>query len=97
MLGPRSVSNEAHRHLKITNRLGLHLRAAAHFVKVANRFGCEVVVQHGATSVNGKSIMGLATLAAAQGSEISLLTRGDDCAAAMAALAALVEDGFGEE
>ena len=83
--------------MKIVNRLGLHLRAAAQFVKVANQYRCDVLVQSGSTSVNGKSIMGLATLAAAQGSDIGIITRGDDYAAAMVALVALVEDGFGEE
>lgn len=91
------MSIEARQQVQIVNRLGLHLRAAAQFVKLANQFACEVMVQNQGRSVNGKSIMGLATLAAAQGSEIVILTRGDGCDGALQALVALVEDGFGEE
>ena len=91
------MSMEARQQVRIINKLGLHLRAAAQFVKVANQFACDVMVQSGGNSVNGKSIMGLATLAAAQGSDLVILTRGGDAQAAMAALVALVENGFGEE
>lgn len=83
--------------LIIKNRLGLHLRAAAQFVKVAARFPCDVLVEHGPLSVNGKSIMGLATLAAARGTQIVITTRGTSADEAMAALTALIEGRFGEE
>lgn len=91
------MSVEYRAQVLICNKLGLHLRAAAQFVKVANRFGCDVTVQHGSLSVNGKSIMSLATLAAAQGVSVHITTRGADAEPALRALVALVEQGFGEE
>ena len=81
----------------IVNTLGLHARAAAQLVQTANRFGCEVHVEKDGSAVNGKSIMGVLTLAAAKGTEIAVCCEGDDAAEAMAALAAVIENGFGEK
>ncbi len=81
----------------IVNTLGLHARAAAQLVQAANRYKAEVYVEKDDTEVNGKSIMGVLTLAAAKGSEIVVSCDGDDAAEAMAALAAMIENGFGEK
>ncbi|APG26614.1 phosphocarrier protein HPr [Syntrophotalea acetylenivorans] len=81
----------------IVNRLGLHARAAAQLVKTANQFCSEVVVVKEDEEVNGKSIMGILMLAAAQGSEITVQVTGDDAELAIEAIGKLIEDGFGEE
>jgi phosphocarrier protein len=80
----------------IVNALGLHARAAAQLVQTANRYRAEIHVEKDGMSVNGKSIMGVLTLAAAKGSEIVVCCDGDDADAAMTALAQLIEAGFGE-
>lgn len=82
--------------VKIINRLGLHARAAAKFVQTAARFESSVNVSRDDKDVNGKSIMGVMMLAAAQGVEIVITTEGDDSEAALEALASLVADRFGE-
>ena len=81
----------------IVNTLGLHARAAAQLVQTANRYNSEIHVEKDGTQVNGKSIMGVLTLAAAKGSEILVSCEGQDAADAMAALAAIIENGFGEK
>lgn len=81
----------------IVNRLGLHARAAAQLVKTANQFSSEVIVVKEGEEVNGKSIMGILMLAAAQGSEIKVQVTGDDADSAIEAIGKLIEDGFGEE
>jgi phosphocarrier protein HPr len=81
----------------IVNALGLHARAAAQLVQLANRYHSEVHVEKEGQEVNGKSIMGVLTLAAAKGSEIAVCCDGDDAADALAALAKLIEAGFGEK
>jgi phosphocarrier protein HPr len=81
----------------IVNTLGLHARAAAQLVQLANRHRSEVHVEKDGQQVNGKSIMGVLTLAAAKGSEIAVVVEGEDADAAMSALAALIENGFGEK
>lgn len=80
----------------IINRLGLHARAAAKFVQTAARFASSVTVTRDDKSVNGKSIMGVMTLAAAQGCELVITTEGRDADAALSALVDLVADKFGE-
>jgi phosphocarrier protein HPr len=82
--------------LDIVNRLGLHARAAAKFVTCANAFSSTIVVERDARRVNGKSIMGLMTLAAARGSQIRLEVDGVDEEAAISALSDLVSRRFGE-
>jgi len=81
----------------IVNRLGLHARPAAEFVKVANRFQAHVTVRKDDLEVNGKSIMGMMMLAAECGSALLIRADGDDAEAALAALLALVAAGFGED
>jgi len=80
----------------IVNRLGLHARAAAKFVQTAASFKCEISVAKAGNKVNGKSIMGLMMLAAAQGTVLDLATNGENEQGAMQALAALIADRFGE-
>lgn len=82
--------------LTIRNRLGLHARAAALFVKKASEYNAEVWVEKDGTRVNGKSIMGLLMLACPLGSGIMVQVEGDDEAQAFEELKNLVEDGFGE-
>jgi phosphocarrier protein len=80
----------------IVNALGLHARAAAQLVQVANRYRSEIHVEKDGSSVNGKSIMGVLTLAAAKGSTIKVSCDGEDAEPAMLALAKVIENGFGE-
>jgi phosphocarrier protein len=84
------------RTFEIVNSLGLHARAAAQLVQTANRYRSEVHVEKDGMQVNGKSIMGVLTLAAAKGTSIVVTTDGDDADAAMVALAKVIENGFGE-
>jgi phosphocarrier protein HPr len=81
----------------IVNTLGLHARAAAQLVQTANRYRSEIHVEKDGMSVNGKSIMGVLTLAAAKGAQINVKCNGDDAEPALQALATLIENGFGEK
>jgi phosphocarrier protein HPr len=82
--------------VRIRNRLGMHARPAAEFVKLAGRFRAEIMVSRDGVEVNGKSIMGVLMLAAEQGAELRLRGEGEDAPEAVEALVALVESGFGE-
>ena len=82
--------------LPIVNRLGLHARAAAKFVRCASAFDSTVQVERNGSRVNGKSIMGVMMLAASQGTSIRIEVEGEDEPPAVAALAALVADRFEE-
>ena len=82
--------------LVIENRSGLHARPAAAFVKTANRFRAEITVTKDGDSVNGKSIMGLLTLAAARGTKLVIEAEGDDATEAVDAIQSLVEGNFNE-
>lgn len=84
------------RKVTIVNELGLHARPAAAFVKIAGRFKAEVSVGRDEMVVNGKSIMGVMTLAAEPGTELTIRAEGDDAEAAADALASLVAAGFHE-
>ena len=81
----------------IVNRRGLHARAAAKFVTMAERFGASVEVLRDGQSVSARSIMGLMMLGAGQGSTIELQAEGWDAKEALDALSALVEAGFHEQ
>ena len=81
----------------IGNRRGLHARAAAKFVKTASRFDVDVAVSCNGTRVSGHSILGLMMLAAGPGTEITIEASGTDTAAALTALAKLVDGGFDED
>jgi phosphocarrier protein len=82
--------------VEIVNELGLHARAAANFVKVANKFSSEITVDKNGVSANGKSIMGVMMLAAAKGSVITITAVGEDAKESLEALKELVENKFGE-
>jgi phosphocarrier protein len=85
------------RRVRIVNRRGLHARAAAKFVKVAEQFVAEIEVAKDDLKVSGTSIMGLMMLAAAAGATLELRARGREARPALAALASLIESGFDEE
>lgn len=80
----------------VTNSLGLHARPAASVVQTALRFQSDVYVEMDSRRVNAKSIMGLLTLAAAQGTRLAVVANGPDAEEVLAALRELFETGFGE-
>lgn len=84
------------RDVEIVNRAGMHARPAAEFVKLAGRFRSEITVAKDGLSVNGKSIMGVLMLAAAQGSRLKVVAQGEDAEDAVQALEQLVSSGFDE-
>lgn len=81
----------------IINKLGLHARASALFVKTASQFTSDVKVLRDGVEVNGKSIMGIMMLAAAKGTQIVLKVNGTDENEAFKKLGELISNGFGEE
>lgn len=83
--------------ITIKNRLGLHARAAVKFVNTANRFSAKVRVVKDGNEVDGKSILGILTLAAAQGTWVTLKISGEDEKRALKALVALIERKFLEK
>ncbi|MBN2265760.1 MAG: HPr family phosphocarrier protein [Candidatus Aminicenantes bacterium] len=85
------------RAVMIRNKLGLHARAAVKFVNLANRFGSSVKIVKDGDEIDGKSILGILTLAATQGTSIRLLVAGKDEEAAMAALTELIANRFEEK
>lgn len=85
------------RTVTIRNKLGLHARAAVKFVNLSNRFSSSVKIVKDGDEIDGKSILGILTLAATQGTSIQLLVSGQDEEAAMAALVELIENRFDEK
>jgi phosphocarrier protein len=85
------------RSVTIRNKLGLHARAAVKFVNLANRFGASVKIVKDGDEIDGKSILGILTLAATQGTTIRLVVSGKDEEAAMAALIELIANRFDEK
>ena len=83
--------------LVVTNKLGIHARPAAMFVRTASKFDCDIYVEKDGERVNGKSIMGLMMLAAGPGSKLLLTAEGEDAARAVVELEALVKRNFDEE
>lgn len=81
----------------IVNKLGLHARASALFVKTASRFSSDIKLAKEDVEVNGKSIMGIMMLAASKGVTVRLTVEGADEAEAMQAVGDLINNGFGEE
>ena len=81
----------------IVNKLGLHARASALFVKTASRYNRSVKLAKEAVEVNGKSIMGIMMLAAGKGTMVRLTVEGEDEAEAIAEIGALIQNGFGED
>jgi phosphocarrier protein len=85
------------REIEIVNKKGLHARASAKFVQVAEQYDANIKVSRGHETVGGTSIMGLMMLAAAPGTKITIAITGNEAEAAMQALCNLVKNGFGEE
>src|SRR6188508_386315 len=83
--------------LTIQNRLGLHARPSAMFVKVCSRFKCDIWVEKDGEQVNGKSIMGLMMLAAGLGSKLTITCEGADAEKALAEIEALILRKFDED
>jgi phosphocarrier protein HPr len=80
----------------IQNKMGMHARPAAQFVKRASKYQCDIWVEKDEEPVNGKSIMGLMMLAAGRGEKILVTTEGSDAEAAMSDLEELISSGFGD-
>jgi len=87
----------AQRELVVINKLGIHARPAALFVKAANRFTSNVFVTKDGEQINGKSIMGLMMLAAGPGSKLLITCDGEDCQQALDEIEALVKRKFDED
>lgn len=85
------------REFTIQNKLGIHARPAAQFVKLASKFACDIQVEKDGEEVDGKSIMGLMMLAAGHGSVIQITAQGDDAEKAIDALGELIANKFEEE
>jgi phosphocarrier protein len=85
------------RNVTVINRLGLHARAATRLVNCASDFKSEILVSKGPRVVNGKSIMGVLTLAAATGTELTIEADGADEQKAVDALILLINNRFGED
>ncbi len=81
----------------VANKLGIHARPAAMFVKTANRFHCNIFVEKDGERVNGKSIMGLMMLAAGPGSRVTVHAEGHDAPQALAEIETLLKSKFDEE
>ena len=84
------------REIEIPNKYGLHARPAMQFVELANRFGSKIEVSNQSLTVDAKSIMSVMRLAATQGTILKIVADGQDAEDALAALVAMVENGFGE-
>ncbi|HEV2393501.1 MAG TPA: HPr family phosphocarrier protein [Verrucomicrobiae bacterium] len=81
----------------VVNKLGIHARPAAMFVKTANRFACEIFVEKDGEKVNGKSIMGLMMLAAGPGSKLTVHAHGQDASQALDEIETLLKRKFDED
>jgi phosphocarrier protein HPr len=97
MSAARKDESSLSREVVIINKLGIHARPAAMFVKTASRFTCDIFVEKDGEQVNGKSIMGLMMLAAGPSSRIKIEARGLDASNALEELEALVARKFGED
>ena len=95
--GADARTQKAEREIAIVNRLGLHARPAALFVKVASRYRSDVWVKKENEEVNGKSIMGLMMLAAGQGSKLQVRCEGPDAARALDEIEQLINARFNED
>lgn len=93
---PESGGNST-KELTVSNKLGIHARPAAMFVKTANRFSCDIFVEKDGEKVNGKSIMGLMMLAAGPGSKLTVHAEGPDASQAISELESLLRRKFDED
>ena len=97
MSGKKLTDNAMTRDMLVANKLGIHARPAAMFVKTANRFSCDIFVEKDGEKVNGKSIMGLMMLAAGPGSKLTVHAQGQDASQALSELETLIKRKFDEE
>ena len=101
MAGAISVSakriDSATLEVEVVNKLGIHARPAALFVKTANRFRSDIFIEKDGEQINGKSIMGLLMLAAGPGSKLTLHAEGADASAALGELDGLIKRKFDED
>ncbi|MHB8766663.1 MAG: HPr family phosphocarrier protein [Deferrisomatales bacterium] len=88
---------EVERTFEIVNALGLHARAAATLVQLAQKYGCHIELLKDDLVVNGKSIMGILMLAAAKGTRLTVRAAGDDAAQAVEGIGELIRNGFWEK
>jgi len=95
--GGAASGDKIEKEITIVNRLGMHARPAAMFVRIASRFRCEVWVEKENEQINGKSIMGLMMLAAGQGSKLTIRCEGPDADKAIEELEQLIAGKFNEE
>lgn len=96
-LNRKPTPDRIEKEVTIVNRLGMHARPAAMFVRIASRFQCEIWVEKEGERINGKSIMGLMMLAAGQGSKLQIRCEGADAPKAMQELEELIASRFNEE
>ncbi|MEN6489701.1 MAG: HPr family phosphocarrier protein [Smithella sp.] len=82
---------------ELKNKLGMHARPAAAFVKIAQKFKSDIYLEHNGQTVNGKSILGLLTMACPYKGKLTIRVDGPDVEEAMKALGALIENKFGED
>ena len=94
---PQEKEKEMTKDLVVSNKLGVHARPAAMFVKVANKFQSDIYVEKDGETVNGKSIMGLMMLAAGPGSKLHVRASGTDASQALNELEALLKRKFDED
>ena len=92
-----NTANKVRKELVVANKLGIHARPAAMFVKTANQFDCDVFVEKDGETVNGKSIMGLMMLAAGPGCKIRIHADGADAQRAVLEIEALLKRKFDED
>ncbi|HEV7554433.1 MAG TPA: HPr family phosphocarrier protein [Kofleriaceae bacterium] len=90
------MADVAERSVMIQNELGLHARAATKLVQLASKYPCDITVTKDGHEVNGKSIMGVLMLVASKDTTVLVRAKGDKAAEAVAAIAALIDDKFGE-
>ncbi len=81
---------------EVRNKLGLHARAAAQFVRISSKYDSDIRIKKDGYEVDGKSILGVLSLAAIKGTTIEIITQGDDSEQAFDEISALIECGFGE-
>ncbi|HEV8544549.1 MAG TPA: HPr family phosphocarrier protein [Verrucomicrobiae bacterium] len=94
---PQEKEKQATKDMVVSNKLGVHARPAAMFVKIANRFESEIYVEKDGETVNGKSIMGLMMLAAGPGSKLHVRASGSDATEALNEIEALLKRKFDED
>ncbi len=100
LLNRRSAADSVEKlekEMTIINRLGLHARPAAMFVRVASRHRCDIWVAKEGEEISGKSIMGLMMLAAGQGSKLHIRAEGPDAAQALQEIEQLIQSRFNED